>query len=202
MADGLLEGAAAADPVEQFDRWYGDARASGTYQPEAMVVATVDLEGRPSCRFVLLREHGPEGFVFYTDHESDKGRDLTADDRVALLFPWQELSRQVRVTGAARRVDEARSDAYWAGRPRGSRLASVASHQSRPIADRAELEATYERVAARYPEGVEVPRPARWAGFLVVPVEVEFWQGREHRFHDRLRYRRVGASWVRERLQP
>lgn len=202
MARGLTLDDVADDPVEQFGRWYADAEEAGLHQPHAMVVATVGADGRPSARFVLLRGHGPDGFRFFTDRSSVKGTDLLGDPRVALLFPWHELSRQVRIEGRAAPVGTVEADEYWATRPRGSQLAARASDQSAPVADRAELDRRYAAAEAEY-EGTDVPRPERWGGFRVEPDHFEFWQGRENRFHDRIVYRPRGdGTWELGRLQP
>jgi pyridoxamine 5'-phosphate oxidase len=189
------------DPFDQFDLWFREAEDAGLYQPEAMVVSTVDGSGAPSSRFVLLRGHDRRGFRFFTDFASAKAADLEDNPRVALLFPWNELWRQIRIAGTVTRVDDDEADEYWASRPRGSQVAAVASDQSSPIASRAALETRFDEVDREH-EGRRVPRPATWGGFVVAPSSFEFWQGRENRFHDRLRFRSVGEGWVVERLQP
>lgn len=195
------EASAAADPIEQFRRWFEDAVATGIADPNAMTLATVGAGGMPSARVVLLKGYGAEGFDFYTHYSSRKGRELAANPQAALVFYWPPLHRQVRLHGAVEKVDEAASDAYFASRPRGSRLGAVASPQSEVIAGRSVLEERMRRLAAEHGDG-PVPRPASWGGYRLVPAEIEFWQGRENRLHDRLRYRRAGQRWVRERLAP
>ncbi|WDO07745.1 pyridoxamine 5'-phosphate oxidase [Streptomyces murinus] len=206
-ADGLAEQDLATHPMDQFARWFEDAaRAAlhGTlYEPNAMVVATADAEGRPSSRTVLMKQFDTEGFVFYTNYDSRKGRDLTANPYVSLLFPWHPLARQVIVTGGVRRTGRDETAAYFRTRPHGSQLGAWASAQSAVIGSRAELDAAYAELADRYPEDERVPVPPHWGGFRVVPGTVEFWQGRENRLHDRLRYTaRPDGTWGVERLSP
>ncbi|MER7919317.1 MULTISPECIES: pyridoxamine 5'-phosphate oxidase [unclassified Streptomyces] len=206
-ADGLAEQDLATHPMDQFARWFEDAaRAAlhGTlYEPNAMVVATADAEGRPSSRTVLMKQFDTEGFVFYTNYDSRKGRDLTANPYVSLLFPWHPLARQVIVTGGVRRTGRDETAAYFRTRPHGSQLGAWASAQSTVIGSRAELDAAYAELAERYPEGERVPVPPHWGGFRVVPTSVEFWQGRENRLHDRLRYTaRPEGGWEVDRLSP
>jgi pyridoxamine 5'-phosphate oxidase len=203
-AAGLAEADLAADPIEQFRAWYAAWREVAVGEPDAMVVATATPDGRPSVRTVLLRRFGPEGFVFFTNRESRKGRELAANDRAALLFPWHPVGRQVIVEGTAAASDDESSDAYWETRPRGSQIAAIASPQSEAVGDRAALEGLFDEVARRH-EDSPVPRPSHWGGLVVSPDRVEFWQHRENRLHDRLVYRRdiTGSSgWRIERLAP
>ena len=189
------------DPGAQFGRWFAEAAAAGAVQPEAMTLATATPDGGPSARMVLLKGHDG-GFAFYTNRESRKGLELAANPRAALVFHWHEpRERQVRVEGAVEVLDDDRSAAYFATRPHGARLAAWASSQSRPVTGRDELERRYDELAARFGEG-EVPLPPFWGGYVVIPDAIEFWQAREHRFHDRVRYERDGAWWQRERLGP
>lgn len=197
---GLAESQAAPDPVTQFRRWLGEAIAAGLVEPNAMILATAGAEGVPTARTVLLKDVGEEGFTFFTNRESRKGRDLAANPRASLVFPWHVLDRQVIVTGPVVRVPDDVADAYFAARPREARLGAWASAQSRVIRGREDLEAGAADVATRFP-GV-VPRPPYWGGFTVVPETVEFWQGRPGRLHDRLRYRSVAGGWELERLAP
>jgi pyridoxamine 5'-phosphate oxidase len=200
-AGGLSEADLEAEPVAMFRRWLRDAVAAGLHEPNAMVVSTV-VDGRPSSREVLLKGLDERGFVFFTNYASRKGRELAANPACALLFPWHDLERQVRVQGTACRLDEAENAAYFATRPRASQLGAWASPQSEVVGSRAELDRRYDEVVARFPEDEEVPLPPHWGGFRVAPDSVELWQGRRGRMHDRLRYRREGARWVVERLAP
>jgi pyridoxamine 5'-phosphate oxidase len=187
----------------QFERWLDEAIAAPLPEPNAMVLATADAEGRPSARTVLLKVVDERGFVLYTNLESRKGRETAANPYAALVFPWTQLHRQVIVTGAVGRVDDEEADAYFASRPRGSRLGALASPQSQVIPSRAVLDEARAELERRYPEGADVPRPDHWSGLRVVPETVEFWQGRPDRLHDRLRYRRdADGRWVVERLAP
>ena len=196
----LDEATFADDPIAQFAEWFQAAVDGGVYEPNAMVVGTVDADGQPWTRFVLLKELTADGFVFYTNHESHKGRQLAATGRASLTFGWLPMHRQVQVAGTAERLPEAESDAYWAVRPREAQLAALASQQSRPLTSRSELLAAYERADDAHPE--VVPRPATWGGWLVRPHVIEFWQGRKGRLHDRLRYQRTGNGWDLTRLNP
>ncbi|MFF1282255.1 pyridoxamine 5'-phosphate oxidase [Streptomyces sp. NPDC058299] len=206
-ADGLAEEDLATHPMDQFARWFEEAAraaAHGTlYEANAMVVSTVDATGRPSSRTVLMKQYDTDGFVFYTNYDSPKARDLAHNPRVGLLFPWHPLARQVIVTGTARRTGRDETAAYFRTRPHGSQLGAWASAQSAVIASRTELDTAYAALEARYPEGEQVPVPPHWGGFRVAPETVEFWQGRENRLHDRLRYAaRPDGTWRVERLSP
>ena len=198
---GLTESDVAPDPIEQFRRWFDEALGADLHEPNAMTVATATPDGRPSARVVLLKGFDGRGFVFYTNYEGRKGRELEENPRAALLFYWGELERQVRVEGAVCRTSEEESDAYYASRPRGSRLGAWASEQSRVVAGREVLEGRVGDLEVDY-EGREVPRPAFWGGYRVEPEVVEFWQGRENRLHDRIVYRRGDGGWEIKRLQP
>ncbi|MDQ0404553.1 pyridoxamine 5'-phosphate oxidase [Streptomyces sp. DSM 40167] len=203
-AEGLAESELAAGPVEQFARWFRQAAMEGgLFEPNAMVVSTADAEGRPSSRTVLLKHFDERGFVFYTNYDSRKGRDLGSNPYVSLLFPWHPMARQVIVTGVARRTGRDETAAYFRSRPHGSQLGAWASAQSSVVAGREGLDAAYAELAGRYPAGEQVPVPPHWGGFRVAPREVEFWQGRENRLHDRLRYvAEADGSWRVERLAP
>ncbi|OKI84816.1 pyridoxamine 5'-phosphate oxidase [Streptomyces sp. CB02414] len=203
-AEGLAESELAATPLEQFARWFKQAATEGgLFEPNAMVVSTADAEGRPSSRTVLLKHFDERGFVFYTNYESRKGRELGGNPYVSLLFPWHPMARQVIVTGTARRTGRDETAGYFRTRPHGSQLGAWASAQSSVVADRDALDAAYAGLAARYPEGEQVPVPPHWGGFRVVPDAVEFWQGRENRLHDRLRYvAGADGGWRVERLSP
>jgi pyridoxamine 5'-phosphate oxidase len=190
------------DPLVEFRRWYRLAEESGLEQPDAMTLATTTREGAPSARMVLLKGVDDGGFVFFTNYESRKARELAENPRAALILYWSPIRRQVRVTGRVERLPAAESEAYFRSRPRGSRLAAWASRQSSVIPERAVLEDEYRRLEAEY-EGGDVPLPPFWGGYRVSPEVVEFWRGRENRLHDRLRYtRQEGGSWVIERLAP
>ncbi len=198
---GLVESDLLPDPIAMFRRWYDDAHAAGLHEPNAMVVATVSADFAPSARLVLLKGVSEEGFVFFTNTGSRKGAELAGNPRVALLFPWHPLERQVRVDGTAALLPRAEVDAYFAVRPRGSQLGAWASHQSSVVSGREELLAAYDDAQRRYGDG-EVPTPEEWGGYLVHPESVEFWQGRPGRMHDRLVYRRTPDGWRTERLAP
>jgi pyridoxamine 5'-phosphate oxidase len=198
---GLVETDLLPDPVAMFARWYDDARAAGIHEPNAMVVATASADGVPAARFVLLKGFSDDGFVFFTNTASRKGEELAANPACALLFPWHPLERQVRVDGVAERLPQDAVDDYFAVRPRGSQLGAWASRQSRVVAGRDELAASYAQAEARFGDG-EVPTPEEWGGYLVRPDSVEFWQGRPGRMHDRLVYRRADDGWRTERLAP
>jgi pyridoxamine 5'-phosphate oxidase len=191
----------ADDPVEMFERWLAQVIDAGVHEPNAMVLATATPDGLPSSRMVLLKEVGPDGFVFFTNHSSRKGDELAANPHCALLFPWHPLERQVRVEGVASPLDRASVEAYFHSRPRGAQIGAWASAQSHVVASRAALEASYTGAEARFGDG-EVPVPPHWGGYRVVPEVVEFWQGRPGRMHDRLVYRRDGGQWVVARLAP
>jgi pyridoxamine 5'-phosphate oxidase len=199
---GLDEADLAPTWLEQLRRWLDDADRHGIQEPNAMVLATATPDAVPSARTVLLKGLGEEGLVFHTNHESRKGRQLQANPRAAIVFPWHELQRQVLVDGTVSPIGEADSVSYWTSRPRGSQIGSAASRQSEPIASRAELEAQFAALQAEYPGETPIPRPAHWGGLRVAPVTVEFWQGRLDRMHDRLRYRNTDGGWIVERLQP
>ena len=204
-AGGLVESDLLPDPIAMFRRWYDDAHAAGLHEPNAMVVATVSADFAPSARLVLLKGVSDAGFVFFTNTGSRKGAELAGNPRIALLFPWHPLERQVRVDGTATPLPRSEVDAYFAVRPRGSQLGAWASHQSRVVSGREELLAAYDDAERRYGDG-EVPTPEEWGGYLVHPESVEFWQGRPGRMHDRLVYRRSvdrgPDGWATERLAP
>jgi len=190
-----------ADPIVQFGRWFAEAQAAGLYLPDALSLATAGADGAPDARMVVLRGCDHRGFAFYTDYRSTKAKELDENPRAALVFFWNRLDRQVRIRGRVERVAPDESGKYFAGRPRASRIAAWASPQSEEIADRAALDARVRETEARF-EGKDVPAPESWGGYRVVPDEVEFWQGRPNRLHDRFLYRRGADGWERVRLAP
>jgi pyridoxamine 5'-phosphate oxidase len=198
---GLHEADMDADPIVQFNKWFEKVIEADLHEPNAMILATATPDGRPSARTVLLKGYDERGFVFYTNYEGRKASELEANPACALLFYWGELERQVRIEGRAVRLSGEESDAYFASRPRGSRLGAWASEQSRPVENRSILEERVKALEAEY-EGREIPRPAFWGGYRVQPDSIEFWQGRENRLHDRLVYGRIGGGWKMQRLQP
>jgi pyridoxamine 5'-phosphate oxidase len=205
MRETLDEADVAPDPLRQFAHWFGEAVKAQVPEPNAMTLATIGTDGRPSARIVLLKGFDARGFVLYTNYASRKGRELAAAPQAALLFFWAELERQVRIEGRVARVDPAEADEYYASRPRLSRLGAWASPQSEPIAGREALEARFAAVAAQYGHvGDRVPRPPHWGGYVLDPDLIEFWQGRQSRLHDRIRYRRQApdAAWAIDRLAP
>ena len=189
------------DPFALFDAWFAQARASERNDPNAMALATADARGRPSVRMVLLKGHGPDGFVFYTNREGRKAADLDANPHAALLFHWKSLRRQVRIEGAVSLASDAESDAYFASRSRDSQLGAWASEQSRPLDARATFERRVAAAAAKF-EGQPVPRPAHWGGYRVTPHTIEFWQDREARLHKRRVFARTGDAWTEGLLYP
>ena len=197
----LRKSAVDPDPLEQFRRWYADAEATEIKAPQAMALATSTADGAPSVRMVLLKTADERGFVFFTGYVSRKGGELDANPRAALLFHWAPLGRQVRVEGHVERVAEQESDAYFSTRPRGAQLAAVASQQSSVLRDRAEIDARVDQLAREH-EGSEVRRPDHWGGYRLIPETYEFWQHRDDRMHDRLRYQQDSGDWVVERLSP
>ncbi len=189
------------DPFAQFDRWFDAATSAGVAEANAFTLATSTPDGMPSARTVLLKGFDERGFVFYTNYESQKGMDILANPRAALLFFWKELHRQVRVTGTVERIPRDESETYFRSRPPGSQLGAAVSPQSRVLPDRGTLEASYAVMEAEYAV-TPVPLPEDWGGYRVTPIGFEFWQGRENRLHDRLRYRPAIGGWTIDRLAP
>jgi pyridoxamine 5'-phosphate oxidase len=201
-AAGLTEADAGHDPFALFRRWFDQALAAQLLDPNAMILATSTPDGVPSARAVLLKALDARGFTFFTNYDSRKGHEMAANPRVALVFLWHPLERQVRVEGTVEVVTAAESDDYFVNRPLGSRLGAWASAQSAVIPDRAFLERRHAELMAQYPDG-NVPRPPNWGGYRVIPAVFEFWQGRPSRLHDRIRFtRQADGSWLRERLSP
>jgi pyridoxamine 5'-phosphate oxidase len=199
-ASGLERGDLDPDPIAQWQRWYADAVRAGLTEPDAVALATVDTDGHTDCRFVLARRVDERGFAFFTNYTSRKADQLAAVPWASFVAGWLDLHRQVRARGPVEPLTVAENDDYFRSRPRGSQLGAWASAQSSVIASRAELEDRYAELDRRYPR--EVPRPDYWGGYRLVPDEVEFWQGRPNRLHDRFRYRREGATWEIDRLSP
>ncbi|HUA07618.1 MAG TPA: pyridoxamine 5'-phosphate oxidase [Solirubrobacteraceae bacterium] len=190
------------DPVRQFTAWFDEAAAAGVSQPEAVALATATPDGAPSVRMVLLKQAGEDGFVFFTNYDSRKGGELTANPRAALLYHWEPFGRQVRIEGPVARTTREESEAYAHSRPRGSQLSALASPQSRPVDGRETLERRVAELSDRYADA-EIPLPETWGGFRLTPQTFEFWQHRDNRLHDRLRYARAAdGSWRIERLAP
>jgi pyridoxamine 5'-phosphate oxidase len=201
---GLARGDLADDPIDQFRVWFTEVRESGYWEPNAVIVNTVDADGWPEGRNVLLKHFDNDGFVFYTNYNSAKGQAIDATGRAGMTFNWIQLRRQVQITGLAARVSEEQSDRYFATRPRGSQLGSWSSDQSTEVADREVLDTRYREIEERF-AGQDVPRPPHWGGIGVEPLTIEFWQGRHNRMHDRLRYTRPDTTtpnWTIKRLAP
>ena len=200
----LLEKDAKKSPYEQFELWFNQALSDNVPEPTAMTLATADAQGRPSARIVLLKGYDTDGFVFYTNYESRKAHGIEINPNVSLLFPWYAMERQVSISGVAEKVSAQESDDYFATRPWGSQIGAWASAQSSHLASREELEQRFEGAALKWPEGTVVPRPPHWGGYRVTPLNIEFWQGRYSRLHDRLRYERTTTSgdWELSRYYP
>jgi pyridoxamine 5'-phosphate oxidase len=197
----LLESEIDSNPIQQFDKWFKDALSAQLYEPNVMTLATSDRFGKPSARIVLLKGFDQNGFVFYTNYDSHKGKELKENPQATLVFFWAELERQVRIDGVVSKVDAQVSDDYFHSRPKGSQIGAVASPQSTIIQDREILEEKVKELSAQFSES-EVPRPESWGGYLVEPLEIEFWQGRPSRLHDRINYKMVDGIWKTNRLAP
>jgi len=202
MAEGLVKADLSPDPIKQFEHWYAQTLETEIAEPNAMALATVDAQGQPWQRMVLLKLFDEQGFVFFTNYASRKAEQIAANQQVSLLFPWQALGRQVKVTGTAAKIPTAESMRYFATRPRGSQIGAWASQQSKVIKSRALLDAMFDEMKHKFHDG-EVPLPSFWGGYRVAPTTIEFWQARESRLHDRFMYRKdENAHWVVERLAP
>lgn len=200
-AEGLVESTMADDPITQFESWFAGVVAAGLPEPNAFVLATVDPDGAPSARAVLMKGLEDDGLVFYTGSESRKSRAMRSNGRAAATFVWTPLHRQVRFEGTVTEVDPESADAYFATRPRGAQIAAHASLQSEPVGGREMLDDRFEQLTARFGDS-EIPRPSHWGGWRLTPSSVEFWQGQPNRFHDRVVYSRSGSGWSKQRLSP
>lgn len=198
----LEEGSLLGDPMKQVEQWLAEADEQGVYEPNAMVLSTIDPDGAPTSRTVLCRGVSEHGITFFTDYTSQKGRALDAHPDVAVVFPWYTLHRQIKIRGTVEKVSPEDSDAYFFTRPRDSRIGAWASDQSQPIESREALEAKVEQATQRFDGVDEVPRPEKWGGYLIRPRSIEFWAGRRSRLHDRIRFVRTDDGWAIERLQP
>ncbi len=191
----------STDPIKLFDEWFAEARKAELNDPEAMALATADSAGQPSVRMVLLKDHGPDGFIFYTNEQSAKGEQLAHNPRAGLLFHWKSLRRQVRIEGTVERVADADADAYFASRARDSQLGAWASNQSRPLDSRATFEQRFEQMKSQF-DGQEIPRPPHWHGYRVTPERIEFWSDRPHRLHERRLFVLADDGWSEGLLYP
>ena len=198
----LVEESVVSDPIEQFRSWFEEATNSEVLEANAMIIATIDENNVPSARTVLLKEIDPEGFLFYTNYNSDKAKEISGNPNVSLVFLWKEIERQVRITGVAEKISTDRSKQYFHKRPKGSQIGAWVSPQSSIIASRDVLDERQKEIESKYKDEEQLPLPEFWGGYIVKPTAVEFWQGRPSRLHDRLRYKLVDGEWKIERLAP
>jgi pyridoxamine 5'-phosphate oxidase len=198
----LIEDQVPNNPIELFKQWFEDAQSANISEPNAMTIATVNQDGKPSARIVLLKGYSEEGFIFYTNYDSRKGQNIAANPFVSIVFLWKEIERQVRIEGKIIKLSEERSTAYYRSRPKGSQIGAWVSPQSKVIKDRFELEEKYEKFAHKYQEVDHLPKPPNWGGYIIQPTMIEFWQGRSSRLHDRLRYNSLKNNWQIDRLAP
>ena len=201
-ADTLLEKAIQGDPIEQFKAWFDQALQADVPEPNAMTLATADRNGKPSARIVLLKGIGQDGFVFYTNYQSHKGKELEENPQAALVFHWHQLQRQIRIEGRVQMISEEASTTYFQSRPKGSQIGAWASPQSQAIKSRELLEGNVQRLEEKYKDVEQLPRPLHWGGYRVIPDKIEFWQGRSSRLHDRIQYVKEGMKWKVSRLAP
>lgn len=190
------------DPMEQFRKWFGEMLLEDFKEPTAVTLATSTKKGKPSVRTVLMKDYSEDGFLFFTNYTSRKGKELTENPRAAMLFFWDKMERQIRIEGTVKKTDKTVSDTYFESRPRQSRLSAIVSPQSKVIANRRVLEKKVESLQAKYPDGTAIPRPAAWGGFVLKPTYFEFWQGRSSRLHDRIVYTLSKGKWKRSRIAP
>lgn len=200
--DTLLEKALQDDPIEQFKLWFDQALEANVPEPNAMTLATADSDGKPSARIVLLKGIGQDGFVFYTNYQSHKGKELKENPQAALVFHWHQLQRQIRIEGQVEMINEEASTTYFQSRPKGSQIGAWASPQSQAIGSRKLLEDNVRRLENEYKDVEQLPRPSHWGGYRVIPEKIEFWQGRSSRLHDRIQYEKEGKKWKVSRLAP
>jgi pyridoxamine 5'-phosphate oxidase len=197
----FVEKDAAKNPIKQFEKWFSEALTAQLYEPNVMTLATADQSGKPNARIVLLKGFDENGFCFYTNYLSQKGKELKKNPQACLVFFWAELERQIRIEGKIEKLDKATSEAYFHSRPKGSQIGAIVSPQSQVIADRSVLEAKVEALTSTYQDQI-IPKPAHWGGYIVKPTAIEFWQGRPNRLHDRLKYQLIDRKWEMKRLAP
>lgn len=198
----LLEHEVPSDPMTLFRQWFEEAQSAKISEPNAMTLATVDPDGKPSARIVLLKGNPKEGFIFFTNYDSRKGKAIETNPDVSVVFLWKEIERQVRIEGKAVKLSEDQSTAYYHSRPKGSQLGAWVSSQSETISDREVLESSYTKLSDKFKDDNHLPKPPNWGGYIILPAMIEFWQGRTSRLHDRIRYRNSEGAWIIDRLAP